>query len=233
MNEEEATLTHEGRQAVRSYMLKLVAIPAVLAMIGSFVLGYFVNEIATKSAYLDAYDKYTKAVEDSRGRLTNLVADATHGTREVERLKKISVAKVNNLRDILDHAKKIQADLAMTHANVTASYSVDRVTDLGSQAIEVLAQDTNFVSAVSKETNTELRNINATLKQAGDVWGPVRGEYGYGFEPWKHTDKLVRCPEGSYVTGIKVRYSGTCRTECDADGGIVREILLTCHSVFG
>ena len=104
---------------------------------------------------------------------------------------------------------------------------------MGSQALEALAQDTNFVSAVTKEANTELRNISATLKQAGDVWGAVRGEHGYGFSPWNHTDKSVQCPEGSYVTAIKVRYSGTCRTQCDADGGIVREILLTCRSIFG
>jgi len=192
-------------------MLQLVAVPAVLATIGSFVLGYFVNEIATKSAYLDAYDKYTRAVEDSRGRLTNLVVDANHGTKEVERLKDASVAEMKSLRNILDQARKMHGDLERTHANATAVYSVDAFASLGSQAFEALAQDDNFVSAVTKETNVELRNLSAALKHAGDDWGPVQGgQHGYGFKPWKHTDRTVSCPNGSYVTGIKVRYSGTC-----------------------
>ncbi|MDE0255312.1 MAG: hypothetical protein OYG32_10995 [Rhodospirillaceae bacterium] len=213
-------------------MLQLVAVPAVLATIGSFALGYFVNEIATKSAYLDAYDKYTRAVEDSRGRLTNLVVDATHGTKEVERLKEVSVAEMKSLRNILDQARKMHGDMEMIHANAKVVYSADAFASLGSQAFEALAQDDNFVSAVTKETNVELRNLSAALRHAGDDWGPVRGQRGYGFKPWKHTDRSVSCSNGSYVTGIKVRYSGTCLNQCDADGGIVREILLTCHSVF-
>lgn len=233
MNGEEATLTHEGRQAIRSYMMKLVAIPATIALIVSFFLGYFIHDVAEKNAYYNAYSKYLEAFEENRDKLIKLVVETTQRRSEVESLMKASVSEASNLQNILRQAKKLQGDLERTHANATAVYSVESFTNLGSKAFEALAQDANFVSAVAKETNAEVQNITATLKQAGDEWGSLRGEHGYGFEPWRHEDRSVSCPEGSYVSGVRIRYSGTCQQQCDADGGIVREILLTCHSVFG
>ena len=213
-------------------MLKLVAIPAVFALIVSSFLGYFVHDVVERRAYFNAYESYLKSFEKNRDKLTDLVVETTQRRAEVESLMKASVAEASDLQDTVRRANKLLGDLEETRANVSVVYSVDSFAKMGSQAFEALAQDANFVSAVTKETNVELGNITATLKHASAEWGPVRGEHGYGFRGWRHQDKSVRCPNGSYVTGIKVRYSGTCLNKCDADGGIVREILITCHSVF-
>lgn len=50
--------------------------------------------------------------------------------------------------------------------------------------------------------------------------------YGSGSHIW--TNRTAACPEGSHVSGIEVVYRGTCLNQCDADGGIIGDIILIC-----
>ena len=46
-------LTNESKLLIQGYMLKLVAIPAVVLAIVSFLIGFFINRVATKEAELE------------------------------------------------------------------------------------------------------------------------------------------------------------------------------------
>jgi hypothetical protein len=52
----ESTLSHEARQAIRDYLLKLMALPAIVVALLSFVLGYFINQGAQLAGISKALD---------------------------------------------------------------------------------------------------------------------------------------------------------------------------------
>lgn len=52
---------------------------------------------------------------------------------------------------------------------------------------------------------------------------------GYGTGPWVNVVKLASCQPGHIATGIEVTYGGTCNSQCNADGGTVREIKVLCR----
>lgn len=39
------------------------------------------------------------------------------------------------------------------------------------------------------------------------------------------------CPDGQVMQGIRIHYGGTCRSQCNADGGIVQSIEFTCTPI--
>ena len=51
---------------------------------------------------------------------------------------------------------------------------------------------------------------------------------GYGNAAHSHTTTRADCPAGMYARGVVVTYGGTCRAQCDQDGGIIRNIELVC-----
>ena len=61
-----------------------------------------------------------------------------------------------------------------------------------------------------------------------DGWPTETRLIGYGNGTYINTATEARCPDGTYAGGIIVSYGGTCRRECDADGGIIRNIELVC-----
>ena len=52
---------------------------------------------------------------------------------------------------------------------------------------------------------------------------------GYGTGPWVNVTKVASCQAGHIATGIEVTYGGTCNSQCNADGGTVREIKVVCR----
>jgi hypothetical protein len=63
------------------------------------------------------------------------------------------------------------------------------------------------------------------------IWEGNEKSSGYGAQAWQHTTKSAACPANNVVAGIQVIYSGTCRNQCNADGGIIREIQLKCRAL--
>ena len=51
-----------------------------------------------------------------------------------------------------------------------------------------------------------------------------------GYDKGVHVNTAVaaECPGGMYAGGIVVDSGGTCKNECDADGGVVQRIRLNC-----
>ena len=55
-------LKPEAKEAIRAYMLKLVAIPGTLGAIGAFFLGFFIRDVAIKQAELDAHERLNRQI---------------------------------------------------------------------------------------------------------------------------------------------------------------------------
>lgn len=93
----EPILTAEAREAVRSYMLSLLAIPSALVALLTFFLGYFAKEVAYQQAY-------NKAFADAQGRIMQYVEDAAKAGKSADTASKL-------LADALTASRQVQAQL--------------------------------------------------------------------------------------------------------------------------
>ena len=210
----DSKLTHEAKAEIRQYLFKLLLPTGGIVGLILLGLGWTVSEMGFGFAY-------NKALEEVQSDIVVMARDVGKSAAETEKAKQAAEAAQKDTEAAKARAVRIVKDLEVAKVSSTIGDAVER-----------LSKDTNFVSLIAGATNADWKSVSTKLNRARSEWGVKQNERGYGFEAWKHEDKSVHCPDGSYVTGIRVRYSGTCQRECDKDGGIVREILLTCHSVF-
>ena len=111
------SLSLESQAMVRKYMLKLVTIPGAVLVLGSFVLGFFVNDLAKGSAYQDAYKSaFTEVIET----VTSTAAEAS--TSEL----KARMAKENTLRMHKDLAK-IYEEIRTSELLMSTDKQIDKI----------------------------------------------------------------------------------------------------------
>lgn len=77
----------------------------------------------------------------------------------------------------------------------------------------------------------EIEERLATLETALTHEVPATAQVGYGNRNWVNTNRVATCRGGTYVSGIRVEYGGTCLNQCDADGGTIRNVVLTCSEL--
>jgi hypothetical protein len=131
-------LTAEAREAVRGYMLKLVAIPGSLLTLISLVAGYFIHDVGERTAYLQALQEASGLIaQDSRN-----VARALEGA-ELQR-KQID-ADAESIRAL---RIAVQTEAAL----VTAKRDVDSVANL-------LKRDAGFIDTVPRVFESSNRNL--------------------------------------------------------------------------
>ena len=53
----------------------------------------------------------------------------------------------------------------------------------------------------------------------------------YGRGAWSNTTKTATCPAGQFAVGVEVVYGGTCNSQCNADGGTIQEVKVTCRGL--
>lgn len=92
---ENAQLSIQEREAVRKYMLNLIVIPGTLLAVVSFLLGFFINEVAKQSAYNEAYGQATSVImttaaeaAKTSGKIDALFAQANSFLVEIEETRK-------------------------------------------------------------------------------------------------------------------------------------------------
>ena len=195
MSDKEPVLNLESREAIRGYLLKLIALPTIILTAVSFLLGFLIREGATQTAYTEAYSKAYASATQEFLRLsqsaTETVETAKSGRRQIDDLLK-DVKEVTEVAKALKEAKNLVEDTSKR-----------------------LASDPSFVSAVTAGISTSGKTEAA----------------GYGSGAWINTVKSARCPAGYFATGVEVVYGGTCNSQCNADGGTVREVRVTCQSL--
>ena len=217
----ESMLTHEAKAEIRHYLLKILLPTGGIVGLLLFGLGWAVRELGVGFAYNEAFESVQSDIVRMATEVSRSAAQVEIARQATEAAQKATRVAQRDIENAKKEALKIRDNL-----------KIAEVSGVVGAAVERLSSDQKFVSLIGKETNTDWKTVTAKLNRSVKDWGIIRGEHGYGFQAWKHVNKMVKCPKGSYVTGIKVRYSGTCRNRCDKDGGIVREIRLTCHSVF-
>ena len=94
--------------------------------------------------------------------------------------------------------------------------------------VRELQEELGRVSSSVADAMESLERTLEAIRTALEYEAPESEEVGYGNRAYVNTNRVAACPHGSYVSGIRVEYGGTCLNQCNADGGIIRNIVLTC-----
>lgn len=133
----EDILTLKAKQAMRSYMLRLVALPGVISVITAFTLGFFVNFVAKESAYNTAF---TTASTD----IMNLMSEANRTNfRTGQQAQEISDI-LKKVRGTHQQSVELQKKLEKMQIYTDANNFID-------SAVENLKKDDEFIGKISDE----------------------------------------------------------------------------------
>ena len=200
---EKTSLSLESQAMVRKYMLKLVTIPTAVLVLGSFVFGFFVNDIATGSAYQNAY---SSAFSDVIRTVTSTASNASMSALEAQNSKEIAQSMQQDLSGIYEEIKT--SELLMS-------------TDKQIQEISKnLLTRNDFIDRVN--SMKEFKGFDRGVK-------PVRIEVngGAGWGSWREASY---CPANYYVCGLSQRVEGN---QGRGDDTALNSVALECCPLFG
>ena len=199
---DKTALSLEDQALVRKYMLKLVAIPAVILVIVSFVLGFFVNELATGYAYQDAYNR---AFSDAIKSIRDTAVDAAKAEVEAKRAK--------------DSALQVKRELDRISKRVKSS---DLLTSTERQIAEIalnLLGQPEFIEQVNSMREFKEVDRDANRKRV-EVYGG--GKWGSWREP-------SFCPPNHYVCGLSQKVENS---QGKGDDTALNSVALECCPLF-
>jgi hypothetical protein len=197
-------LTLQAKEAIRNYLLRLVAFPGIVISLVMFLLGYLINDVARKDAYNNAYANVSERILTLAMSASKAAEDAKRSSDQTDAARKAAVATQFE-------ATKISDNLKTAWSTVQATANADQ---LATKVALTLSSNESFKQSVR-------------LSLSGGAFTKVG--YGSGVHEWKQ--KAAQCGPNSIVIGIEVEYGGTCRSQCDADGAVIREIRLLCKAV--
>lgn len=188
-------LTPEAREAISKHVWRLVIPSGIGLTVASFLLGFFVNEVAKSNAYTDALDDYSshiitaaKEVGAAKGRAETAATEAELLTQKIttlnERMTKLS--KDNQLtREEIDFARKQldnterEVELFQNELRTAIVNTQERVRQLESkiQQFEQMIEDLHRAD----DAEGDRANGNETKDQAdpfesGDNGDPFGGD---------------------------------------------------------
>jgi hypothetical protein len=202
--QEVAELTSPEREAIRSYLLSLIVLPAVTISIISFVLGFLVDRVARGEAYRDAYkDAFTassKTIIDTATQISQAKANADQTLQQItdaSALSKTTAAEIDKSKQAVDqilgqNIEKIARTIATTE---TLKSSIVRVNQ-----DELIALRTE-IESLKRSLNLEFGRLTSDIVNSGAVISnPDPRNDGGGFSP---DSGPGRCPRGTFVVGIQ------------------------------
>lgn len=159
MSDKEYQLDLRAEKAIRSYLLKLFAIPSVIIAVLGFFLGYFIKDVAYQKADIEAQRKIqdieTKALEFVRKATFEIYTDLNNVNKtliETELKSKDALTEsskaLKTTKDILKEAKVQEAALASLQALSKSK-----------EFIKTLATNPVFVEGVSQQLNESKSKI--------------------------------------------------------------------------
>lgn len=83
--------------------------------------------------------------------------------------------------------------------------------------------------AVRLSVSNTTVNVSNDLSAPNNVWGASTTRAFSN--PYGRAARGASCPNGYYVTGIDFQFSGTCQSQCNADGAAVESVTLTCRKL--
>lgn len=120
MSDTEPKLTHEAKEAIRSYLLTLVTPPALILSLITFLVGYSIKDVAATKAELEVMERAMDAL-----------AQATRAR---------DIAK-----DAADYAEKLGDRL-----DTASRLSLSKADDLVSQLTESLLKNPSFKNDIER-----------------------------------------------------------------------------------
>jgi hypothetical protein len=102
-------LSPQAKEAIRSYMIKIVTIPGVLLAILGFLIGFFLNDVAKASAYNKAYEKASQLI-------LNLTKETSTAALESQKIQKDAEQVLKKLEDLKTDAERLKAKLLTAKA---------------------------------------------------------------------------------------------------------------------
>ena len=166
----ETELTPAAREAIRSYMLRSLAIPGVVLTIVAFLLGFLIKDVAWQSAYNEAY-------QNAASLILKLASEAAVSAENAEQADKDVKKLLEDARNIVAEADTIRGKLRTAQAFQT---SEDVVKDIASELIK----RRDLEGLITKKLNSRIKRL----------------EYQFSNDVVKNNDKIaLRLPAHNNV----------------------------------
>lgn len=149
-------LTPARREAIREYMLKSVTPAGVVLAIVSFILGFFVNEVARKQAYETAFTQMTKKVDDVSGKASRRVDDLSDRASNSRVLLEVSNERTTHAREQIEKntaaVEEMSSKVRAIAGQVESAKIFELVRDKQDEFVAALAKDPKFIEKIAQVT---------------------------------------------------------------------------------
>lgn len=146
---ENTQLTHESREAIRAYLLKMIAIPATVLMVLSFLVGFFIKDVALTKAHLEASNEVSKITQEAWAKVHKL-------TEDVYKSQSVFTQKIADKRveasKTLDSITKLSDKVKETRSGIQILESIKTVNSLSDNIADILKKDPEFQGKVAQRT---------------------------------------------------------------------------------
>ena len=187
MTENELTL--ETKEAIRGYLLRLVALPGFLVALVAFALGFFLNEVARQGAFNEAY-------QDASGHILELGVKASQAVTEAQNNKRVVDGLVNEVKRTVEKSKEFEKRLKTADALTLADNLVNEI------AGTIVGQQ-NFSDELKGEFGervTELETLLDGYRKGRENCSWVK----VGYNKAHGHDGSRWCPKGSFINQLDI-----------------------------
>lgn len=228
-DDKETLLTAPAKEAIRSYMIKLITLPAIGAAILSFLVGFGINEIARGQAYTAAFQRYAgsfeasfKTIVDAATQVGGAKDSADRVATELRMLReqvRQTIEDINSSKGQVDQILK-QNIAGIADKIINTQVLRDRIIRVENAQLADLADQIKDVQSTTTRLRSDLRS---DLQQ----WGTeTKSSRGSGLGGGGSVFPPSTCPEGSYAVGISA--SGSTGQYCY---GCLVNVQVVCRSL--
>ncbi len=182
-----AQLTPEAKEAIRAYLLKIMAPLLAVASIASAAIGFGINEVARSSAYASAYSEASDA-------MIRIATASSEAKTKADVMAETIANKSNEAVKAADRASAAAAKIA--------AISSDKFELLASQ----LLADPNFRQSLASVSDERLKSANAKAESIQNAWNKLLLD-GTPATEGRGGGTLSDCPPGSYAVGLRLAVS--------------------------
>ncbi len=145
----EPQLTREAKEAIRTYIITLMAIPGVAISIIMFLLGLFLNDVVKQGAYNEAF----KTASSELFTAYQKVAESTEAARQ-------AAVEAVRLKEDLTRAEKEAKDIRASLKTAQAFQQSEQIVD---QVVDSLVKRNDFTEKIQKKYTDRLEEVENKL----------------------------------------------------------------------
>jgi hypothetical protein len=190
----EQKLTLEAQAAIRQYLAKLLIPTGVTVAIGAFVLGFFVNDVARKDAFNNAYIEASQMIQ-------NLTKESSISVTEARVLKEQAEKTENKISEILK-------DIESTRQKLKTAEAFQKSEELVSELALRLASSSDFKRQALDDFGVLIDNLESRITKAEIKVSPLGEKWSkcewveVGYDKTHGADDSNWCPSGAYISKL-------------------------------